>query len=146
MAQSRIDARESTFDLKQTVTDNRLLGLWRMLTGYHTIFAASMISIGLAAVFHTGFFYLLRYYTDNVLGEADMVGQLPWIALDFVLLALGQGTFTFLSGRWAAAAEGARCVCAITCTTISSASLSPAFAPAPASSFAPARFKAGGEP
>ena len=108
MAQSRIDARESTFDLKQTVTDNRLLGLWRMLTGYHTIFVASMISIGIAAVFHTGFFYLLRYYTDNVLGEANMVGQLPWIALGFVLLALGQGTFTFLSGRWAAeAAEGA---------------------------------------
>jgi ATP-binding cassette subfamily B protein len=104
MAQSRIEARESTFDLKQTVTDNRLLGLWRMLTGYHKIFMGSMISIGLAAVFHTGFFYLLRYYTDNVLGETDLVWLLPLIALGFVLLALGQGAFTFLSGRWAAAA------------------------------------------
>ncbi|UCC51708.1 MAG: ABC transporter ATP-binding protein [Anaerolineaceae bacterium] len=97
-----------TFDLKQTVTDNRLLGLWRMLTGYRWLFVAATISIGLAAVFHTGFFYLLRYYTDNILGDSDKVRQLPWIALGFILLALLQGTFTFLSGRWAAAAaEGA---------------------------------------
>jgi ATP-binding cassette subfamily B protein len=43
-----------------------------------------------------------------VLGEVDQVQKLPWVALGFVLLALGQGLFTFLSGRWAAeAAEGA---------------------------------------
>lgn len=108
MAQSGASASPSSFDLKQTVTENRLLGLWRMLTGYQSLILAAMLSIGLAALFHTGFFYLLRYYTDNVLGEADQIYLLPWIALGFVLLALGQGVFTFFSGRWAAAAaEGA---------------------------------------
>jgi ATP-binding cassette subfamily B protein len=101
-------ANEPTFDLRQTVTDNRLLGLWRMLTGYRWLFVLATASIGLAAVFHTGFFYLLRYYTDNVLGDPDKINQLIWIALVFILLALLQGFFTFLSGRWAAAAaEGA---------------------------------------
>jgi len=108
MAQSSVYAHESNFDLKRTVTNNRLLGLWRMLTGYKILIVAAMLSIGFAAIFHSGFFYLLRYYTDNVLGEADQVEQLIWIALGFVLLALGQGFFTFLGGRWAAAAaEGA---------------------------------------
>jgi ATP-binding cassette subfamily B protein len=101
-------ANEPIFDLRQTVTDNRLLGLWRMLTGYRWLFVLATASIGLAAVFHTGFFYLLRYYTDNVLGDPDKINQLIWIALVFILLALLQGFFTFLSGRWAAAAaEGA---------------------------------------
>ena len=108
MVNNIVPSDKPTFDLKQTVTDNRLLGLWRMLTGYRWLFVAATISIGLAAVFHTGFFYLLRYYTDNILGDSDKVRQLPWIALGFILLALLQGTFTFLSGRWAAAAaEGA---------------------------------------
>lgn len=108
MAYSRVRIRKSTFDLKRTVTSNRLLGLWRMLTGYKMLIGAAMLSIGLAAVFHTAFFYLLRYYTDNVLGEVDQVRLLPLVALGFVLLALGQGLFTFFGGRWAAAAaEGA---------------------------------------
>ena len=108
MANNAPAAHRPTFDLKQTVTDNRLLGLWRMLTGYRWLFILATASIGLAAVFHTGFFYLLRYYTDNVLGDPDKVDLLIWVALGFVLLALFQGIFTFLSGRWAAAAaEGA---------------------------------------
>jgi ATP-binding cassette subfamily B protein len=107
MVQSSIRPRKATFDLKQTVSKNRLLGLWRLLTGYKMLIVAAMLSIGLSAIFHTGFFYLLRYYTDNVLGKEDLTYRLPWIALGFVLLALGQGTFTFLGGRWAAeAAEG----------------------------------------
>ncbi len=99
---------ESTFDLKQTVTDNRLLGLWRMLTGYRWFFVGATAAVGLAAVFHTGFYFLLRYYTDNVLGEPALQDRLPWVALGVVVLALFQGLFTFLGGRWAAAAaEGA---------------------------------------
>ena len=104
MANSGLQIHQPNFDLKRTASDNRLLGLWRMLTGYQFLIVAAMVSIGLAAIFHTGFFYLLRYYTDNVLGVADQAQQLPWIALGFVLLALGQGIFTFFGGRWAAAA------------------------------------------
>ena len=108
MAQATLPTQEPPFDLKQTVTDNRLLGLWRMLTGYRWLFVGATIAIGLAAVFHTGFYFLLRYYTDNVLGDPDLQYMLPWIAVGIIVLALLQGAFTFISGRWAAAAsEGA---------------------------------------
>ena len=104
MVQAKTPPQEPTFDLKQTVTDNRLLGLWRMLTGYRPLFVGATISVGLAAVFHTGFYFLLRYYTDNVLGNADLQYMLLWIALGIIVLALFQGLFTFMGGRWAAAA------------------------------------------
>jgi len=108
MAQATRSSQEPNFDLKQTITDNRLLGLWRMLTGYHWLFVGATVAIGLAAIFHTGFYFLLRFYTDNVLGDSDLQYLLPWIALGIIVLALLQGVFTFMSGRWAAAAaEGA---------------------------------------
>ena len=108
MAQLATPAPTSPFDLKQTISDNRLVGLWRMLTGYRHLFVGATAAIGLAAVFHTGFYFLLRYYTDNVLGNESLQYMLPWIAAGIIALALSQGLFTFLSGRWAAAAaEGA---------------------------------------
>ncbi|MCP4425089.1 MAG: ABC transporter ATP-binding protein [Chloroflexi bacterium] len=95
------------FDLKQIVTKNKYLGLWRLLTGYHLLFVGATVSIGMAAVSRTAFFYLLRYFTDDVLGSETIRERLPWVALGFVGLALLQGAFTFYSGRWAAAsAEG----------------------------------------
>ena len=98
----------ASYDLKQTITTNRLVGMWRMLTGYQWLIVGAAVAIGLAAVFRTSFFYLLRYYTDDVLGSKTQAYLLPWIALGFILLALGQGSFTFTAGRWAAAAaEGA---------------------------------------
>ena len=107
------NSQPATFDFKQTVTSNRYLGLWRMLTGYHLIYVGATVSIGLAAVSRTAFFYLLRYFTDDVLAVGGTLGsetirqQLPWVALGFIGLAFLQGAFTFMSGRWAAAsAEG----------------------------------------
>jgi ATP-binding cassette subfamily B protein len=101
------DSQNATFDFKQTVTTNRYRGLWRMLTGYQRIYVGATLSIGLSAVARTAFFYLLRYFTDDVLGSDTIRQQLPWVALGFIGLAALQGAFTFLSGRWAAAsAEG----------------------------------------
>ncbi len=90
------------FDLKSTLSSYRFVGLWRMLKGYQGIYVAAFICIGLAAVSQTIFFYLLRYYTDDVLGQPSAAGQLPLVAAGFILLALFQGAFTFLGGRWAA--------------------------------------------
>ncbi len=98
---------ENDYDLKDAVTENRLAGLWRLLNGYKGLFAAATVAIGLAAVAQVGTFYLIRYFTDEVLGSDELVRQLIWVALGILFLALLQGTFTFLSGRWAAkAAEG----------------------------------------
>ncbi|MFN2136776.1 MAG: ABC transporter ATP-binding protein [Candidatus Promineifilaceae bacterium] len=96
-----------TYDLKETVTKNRVVGLWRMLNGYRRQIIAATVAIGLASVFQVSTFYLIRYFTDEVLGSEQIVRQLFWVAASIVGLALMQGIFTFLSGRWAAeAAEG----------------------------------------
>lgn len=89
-------------DLKSTLSKRRIVGMWRMLTGYRAIFVGAFLCIGLAAVCQTAFYYLLRYFTDDVLGIEAMRGMLPWVAAGFLGLALAQGTFTFMGGRWAA--------------------------------------------
>ncbi len=89
------------FDLKSTLSSRRIVGVWRMLKGYQGIYIAAFLCIGLAALAQTLFYYLLRYYTDNVLGRPEASDQLLIVAAGFLLLALFQGTFTFLGGRWA---------------------------------------------
>lgn len=90
------------FDLKSTLSKYRIVGIWRMLKGYQAIYIGAFICIGLAALAQTIFYYLLRYYTDNVLGQPDARDQLVIVAAGFILLALFQGLFTFMGGRWAA--------------------------------------------
>jgi ATP-binding cassette subfamily B protein len=98
--------RTRTFDWKETVTDNRFKGLWRLMQGYRLHYASATLSLGLTALLRTGTFLLLRYLVDQVL-PGKQIAVLPWIALGFVGLALLQGGFTFLSGRLAAqTAEG----------------------------------------
>jgi len=97
----------SKFDLKKTVSDNRLVGLWRMMTGFRMIYLGAVAGVGIAALLRTGNYLLLRYFVDDVLGQGESGRALPLIALGFVGLALVQGVFSFLSGRWAAqTAEG----------------------------------------
>jgi ATP-binding cassette, subfamily B, bacterial len=94
-------------DLRSTVSDNRLVGLWRLLSGYRLKYMWATVSLGVAAVGRTATYLLLGYFADHVLGQAGTRGLLPAIALAFIGLALVQGVFTFLSGRLAAeTAEG----------------------------------------
>jgi ATP-binding cassette subfamily B protein len=97
----------ATFDLKNIVSDNRLTGLWHLMTGFRLKYLGATVSLGLSAAFRTATLLLLRYLIDDVLKRDQPGGVLPLIALGFVGLALFQGTFTFLSGRLAAqTAEG----------------------------------------
>jgi ATP-binding cassette subfamily B protein len=94
-------------DLKFVVTENRFAGLWRLMSGFRLRYLGATTSLGLAALFRTGTFLLLRYLIDDVLGQEGTANALPWIALGFVGLAVLQGAFTFVSGRLAAqTAEG----------------------------------------
>lgn len=96
------------FDLKQIVTKNKFVGLWRMMTGFRWAYLGATIAIGVATLAQTGSYYLLQYFIDDVLSGDNMAQVVPWIAIAFVILALIQGAFTYLSGRWAAhTAEGA---------------------------------------
>jgi ATP-binding cassette subfamily B protein len=97
----------STFDLKNAVSANRLVGLWRMMVGFRLTYIGAILSLGLATLARTATFLLLAYLVDDVLGKPGLGGQLPLVALGFVVLALFQGVFSFLSGRLAAlTAEG----------------------------------------
>jgi ATP-binding cassette subfamily B protein len=95
-------------NLKQTLSANRLLGLWRLLRGFRWLYLGAIISLSLATAARSLTYLLLQYFVDDVLIEEQATTPLYLIALGFVGLAVFQGGFTFVSGRLAArSAEGA---------------------------------------
>ena len=94
-------------DLRETLSSNRLVGLWRMLKGYYTAYFGANLSLAAGALAKTGTFLLLAYFIDNVLGQESELNALLLIGAAFVRLAAVEGGFTYLSGRLAAfTAEG----------------------------------------
>ncbi|MBI4928504.1 MAG: ABC transporter ATP-binding protein, partial [Anaerolineae bacterium] len=95
-------------DLKKTIASNRLLGLWRMMTGFRWHYLGATLSLGISAAAKTSTYLLLSFFVDNYFGQGTRSVALPWIALGFVGLALIEGGFSFISGRLSAqTAEGA---------------------------------------
>ncbi len=95
------------YDLKNAVAPNRLLGLWRMMTGFRTLYLGAVLSIAVAAIARTSTFLLLRTLVDDILGGDQKLDGLWLFALGFVGLAAVEGSATFLRGRLAAeSAEG----------------------------------------
>ena len=95
------------YDLKDTLTPNRFVGLWRMATGFRKIYILAVVAAGLAALSRSAVFYLLRYFVDDVLMSADGHWQIPWVAVGITALALLQGLFSYGMGRLSAqTAEG----------------------------------------
>lgn len=95
------------YNLKAVAVPQRVRGLWLLMTGFRTKYFVAALCLGLATGARTGTLLLLRYFVDDYLAAPEQSIALPLIASGFVLLALLQGAFTFVSGRWAAqAAEG----------------------------------------
>lgn len=95
------------FDLRQTLGSNRLRGLWRLMSHYHSLYFGAVVGTGVAAAANTGTFLLIRYFIDRYLMQQEQTVSLVWIVCGFLLLATTQGAFTFLSRRLAAqTAEG----------------------------------------
>ncbi|MFP4345564.1 MAG: ABC transporter ATP-binding protein [Anaerolineales bacterium] len=95
------------FDLKQAVAQNRLVGLWQMMTGFRGVYAGAMVSIAIAAVARTLTYLLIQRVVDNVLVTGEQLDRLPLFALGFVGLAAVEGLFTYLRGILSArTAEG----------------------------------------
>ena len=98
---------KKSFDLKQAISDNRLVGLWRLMSGYRLKYFGATLSLGVAATSKTLTYLLLKYFVDHYFGSSGASVGLVWIALGFLGLALFEGGFTFFSGRLAAqTAEG----------------------------------------
>ncbi|MGA9348623.1 MAG: ABC transporter ATP-binding protein [Anaerolineae bacterium] len=91
-------ASVTKFDFKTAVSDKRLVGLWRLLTGFRLAYLGAVVGVGVAAVLQTGNALLLRYLVDDVLGQGRFDHILLLVGLGFVALALGQGSLSFLSG------------------------------------------------
>ena len=92
----------NSYDLQDALTENRLLGLWRIMTGFRGLYFGAAASMGVAATAKTATYFLLRFFVDDVLGEGHTEYPLLLIGLGFVGLALLEGGFTFNSGRLAA--------------------------------------------
>lgn len=94
-------------DLKDAVSRNRLLGLWRMMAGFRLLYLAAILAMGLGAGARVLNYMTLRYVIDDVLGEGVRVERLPLFALSFVGLAALEGVLSYGRGVWTArTAEG----------------------------------------
>ena len=100
------------FDFRKALTKNKLVGLWRMMPDYRMAYAAANLSLGVSAMAKMATYLLLRNFADTILGTTQpfagtLSRTLILIAAGFVILALVEGGFAFLSGRLAAySAEG----------------------------------------
>ncbi len=95
------------YDLKQSISPNRLKGLWRLMYGFRAKYVGSVASVGTAALAKTMTFMLLRYFVDSYFVEGVHTYPLPLIAAGFLVLAACEGGFTFISGILASqTAEG----------------------------------------
>ena len=90
------------YDLKNAISPNRLLGLWRMMSGFRLIYMVALICLAFSALAKTSTYLFLRQFVDNVLGNPDMSQWLPYVAVGFILLATIEGGFAFLTGKLAA--------------------------------------------
>jgi ATP-binding cassette subfamily B protein len=101
------------FDFRTALQQNKLKGVWRMMTGYRLAYTGATIALGISALAKTCTYLLLRFYIDTTLANASseplniFIRGLLMIALGFILLAAVEGTFSYFSGRLAAfTAEG----------------------------------------
>ncbi len=95
------------FDLRQAQNKNRLIGVWRILTGYHLTYIGATAALAVSALAKTATLFLLRYFADLISGNAVPLGAglnqtFIYIALGFIGLACFEGGFAFISGRLAA--------------------------------------------
>ncbi|MCB9112492.1 MAG: ABC transporter ATP-binding protein [Anaerolineales bacterium] len=101
-----------TFDFRNALHENRLLGLWRMMTDFRLPYIAATIALAISALAKTSVYLLLRFFADDVLTQGKMLGSTMtqtflFIGLGFIGLAMFEGGGAFLSGRLAAyTAEG----------------------------------------
>jgi ATP-binding cassette subfamily B protein len=111
------------YDLKNAVSDNRLWGLLRMLTGFRLRYIGAIVSLAVATAAKTSTFVLLAYFVDTVLARLapqpvflmpagtanpladsgpDTTTVVLGVAFGLIGLALVEGFFSFQSGRLAA--------------------------------------------
>ena len=100
-------AKTNTAEFENIVSHSALGGLWGLLRGFRLMYIGAIGSLIISTAARTSTFFLIGYLVDQVLNSSEMMRDLPLVAIGFVALALTEGAFTFMSGRFAArTAEG----------------------------------------
>ncbi|GIL14926.1 MAG: ABC transporter permease [Chloroflexota bacterium] len=95
-------AKTNTAEFENIVSHSALGGLWGLLRGFRLMYIGAIGSLIISTAARTSTFFLIGYLVDQVLNSSEMMRDLPLVAIGFVALALTEGTFTFMSGRFAA--------------------------------------------
>jgi len=114
------------YDFRHAITTSktRVVGLLKMMSGYQWYYVGAIISLVLAAIGRAGGFLLIGWFIDDLLRplpqftnmtalagleaqsftfiRPDLASLIPLVALGYLFLALMEGSFNFLRGRWAA--------------------------------------------
>ena len=88
-------------NLKQTVSSNRLRGMWRMTQGFRLTYAAAITALALAALAKTLTYLVVRNLIDKGLAQ-NATTPIYYFALVFFALAIFEAGFTFVAGAMAA--------------------------------------------
>lgn len=95
-------ANKDQMDIRETISSNSLESLLKLMKGYRLTYLLAALSLGVAAAARSGMYLVLGRYIDRLVSSEDIRRTIPLVALFFVLLAVFQGLFTFLSGKLAA--------------------------------------------
>lgn len=95
-------AQTHKYDLRKSIAARPIVGFWRLMTGFRWMYISAVFFLAISAALNTASYLLIRYFVDQAVGMPDLLSVVPLIALGFIILALGQGLFGFLSGRLAA--------------------------------------------
>lgn len=85
-------------DLKKTITKNRLIGLLRLMKGYHWFYIGATVALAIATISRTGIYLILRQFIDDVVLANNYGTNLVRVIILFIGLSLLQGIFSFVSG------------------------------------------------
>jgi ATP-binding cassette subfamily B protein len=99
--------KSTYFDFRTAIAENRLKGLWQVMSGFHWSYGGAVLALSVSALAKTATFLLLRYFADLVSNNAapiagDFSRTFIYIAMGFVCFASIEGYFAYLSGRLAA--------------------------------------------
>ena len=94
------------FDFRKALKKKKLAGMLRMMTGFRMAYVAANLSLAVSALAKTTTYLLLQNFADTIAGNRlPFAGTLPksliLIASGFILLAIVEGGFAFLSSRLA---------------------------------------------
>lgn len=92
----------SMIDLKNTVTERKITGFWRLMNGYRGVYVVAILCVGVAAMARTGLYYVLGKYVDEFLPSENLSQLLIYAVLAILALAFVQGVFSYGGGRLAA--------------------------------------------